>query len=79
MAEILRKIRENAGLSQTQVAERIGLSSKTKNSYISHLEKGRLKNPALGLILLYHVLVVRLGLNFLENWIELILNKDTKR
>ncbi|MEO0114772.1 MAG: helix-turn-helix transcriptional regulator [candidate division WOR-3 bacterium] len=53
MAEILRKIRENAGLSQTQVAERIGLSSKTKNSYISHLEKGRLKNPALGLILLY--------------------------
>ncbi|MEO0114601.1 MAG: helix-turn-helix transcriptional regulator [candidate division WOR-3 bacterium] len=53
MGEILRKIREGVGLSQTEVAERIGLSSKTKDSYISHLEKGRLKNPALGLILLY--------------------------
>jgi|GEM_PF-520835 transcriptional regulator with XRE-family HTH domain len=53
MAGILRKVRERAGLSQAEVAERIGLSSKTKDSYISHLEKGRLKNPALGLILLY--------------------------
>ncbi len=53
MGEILRKIREDAGLSQTELAERIGLSSKTKDSYISHLEKGRLKNPALGVILLY--------------------------
>jgi transcriptional regulator with XRE-family HTH domain len=53
MAELLKKIRIKAGLSQSEVAERIGLSSKTKDSYISHLEKGRLKNPALGLILLY--------------------------
>ena len=53
MAELLKKIRTKAGLSQTEVAKRIGLFSKTKDSYISHLEKGRLKNPALGLILLY--------------------------
>ena len=53
MAELLKKMRIKSGLSQTEVAERIGLSSKTKDSYISHLEKGRLKNPALGLILLY--------------------------
>jgi transcriptional regulator with XRE-family HTH domain len=53
MAGLLQKIRIRAGLSQSEVAKRIGLSSKTKDSYISHLEKGRLKNPALGLILLY--------------------------
>ena len=53
MSELLKKIRIKAGLSQSEVADRIGLSSKTKDSYISHLEKGRLKNPALGLILLY--------------------------
>jgi transcriptional regulator with XRE-family HTH domain len=53
MAGLLQKIRIKAGLSQSEVAKRIGLFSKTKDSYISHLEKGRLKNPALGLILLY--------------------------
>jgi transcriptional regulator with XRE-family HTH domain len=53
MAELLKKIRIKAGLLQSEVAERIGLSFKTKDSYISHLEKGRLKNPALRLILLY--------------------------
>jgi transcriptional regulator with XRE-family HTH domain len=53
MAELLKKIRIKSGLSQAEIAERIGLSSKTKDSYISHLEKGRLMNPALSLILLY--------------------------
>ncbi len=58
MAEILRKIPERAGLSQTEVAERIGLfnnSFLSNNSfaYISFLESCKIKNPSLGVILLY--------------------------
>ncbi len=53
MAENLKKIREKAGLSQLEVAKRIGLIYKTADSFISHLEKGRIKNPSLGAILLY--------------------------
>jgi transcriptional regulator with XRE-family HTH domain len=50
MAELLRKIRERAGLSQAEVAERIGLSKQSGN--ISHLEKGVVKNPPLGTVLM---------------------------
>jgi DNA-binding XRE family transcriptional regulator len=53
MAENLKKIREKARLSQIEVAKRIGLTYKTADSFISHLEKGRIKNPSLGVILLY--------------------------
>ncbi len=53
MAENLKKVREKAGLSQIEVANRIGLRYKTADSFISHLEKGRIKNPSLGAILLY--------------------------
>jgi transcriptional regulator with XRE-family HTH domain len=53
IADLLKKVREESGLSQAAVAERIGLSLKSGKGYISHLEKGRIKNPALGLILLY--------------------------
>jgi transcriptional regulator with XRE-family HTH domain len=53
MADNLRKIRKKAGLSQIEVANRIGLRYKTADSFISHLEKGRIKNPSLGAILLY--------------------------
>ncbi|MEO0115735.1 MAG: helix-turn-helix transcriptional regulator [candidate division WOR-3 bacterium] len=52
MAEILRKIPERAGLSQTEVAERIGLSNNSF-AYISFLESCKIKNPSLGVILLY--------------------------
>jgi transcriptional regulator with XRE-family HTH domain len=63
MAQLLKKLQERAGLSQAEGAERIRLSSKIKDSYISHLEKGGLKNPALGLILPY----LRTGG---ESWLE---------
>jgi transcriptional regulator with XRE-family HTH domain len=53
MAGNLKKIREKAGLSQLEVAKRIGLTYKTADSFISHLEKGSIKNPSLGAILLY--------------------------
>ena len=53
MAQLLKKIREKAGLSQIEVAKRIGFSYKSAGSFISHLEKGSLKNPSLGVILLY--------------------------
>jgi transcriptional regulator with XRE-family HTH domain len=52
MADILSKIRKKAGLSQTEIAERIGLSSKSF-AYISFLENGKIKNPSLGAILPY--------------------------
>uniref|UniRef100_A0A7C6EC64 XRE family transcriptional regulator n=1 Tax=candidate division WOR-3 bacterium TaxID=2052148 RepID=A0A7C6EC64_UNCW3 len=43
-------MREESGLSQAEVAERIGLSLKSGKGYISHLVKGRIKNPPSGRI-----------------------------
>jgi len=47
IADLLKKVREESGLSQAAVAERIGLSLKSGKGYISHLEKGRLKKSCL--------------------------------
>ena len=52
MADILSRIHKQAGLSQTEVAERIGLSRKSY-PYISYLESGKIKNPSLASIVLY--------------------------
>jgi transcriptional regulator with XRE-family HTH domain len=51
MAAQLRQLRGKAGLTQTEVAERIGMSSTSGD--ISHLERGIIQNPPLGTILLY--------------------------
>uniref|UniRef100_A0A7C6EC15 XRE family transcriptional regulator n=1 Tax=candidate division WOR-3 bacterium TaxID=2052148 RepID=A0A7C6EC15_UNCW3 len=53
IADLLKKVREESGLSQAAVAERIGLSLKSGKGYISHLEKGWIKNPPIGTILLF--------------------------
>jgi len=53
IGQILTKVREKSGLSQIEVAERIGLSKKTGQGYISRLEKGKTKNPPIQTILLY--------------------------
>ena len=53
IAKLLISTREKAGLYQAEVAKRIGLSIKSGSGYISHLEKGRVKNPPIGTILLY--------------------------
>jgi transcriptional regulator with XRE-family HTH domain len=53
MAEKLRKIRENARLTQPEVALRIGVKTKSGKSFISQLESGMVKNPTLKTILDY--------------------------
>lgn len=53
IAKLLKATREKAGLYQAEIAKRIGLSNKSGKGYISHLEKGRVKNPPIGTILLY--------------------------
>jgi transcriptional regulator with XRE-family HTH domain len=53
IGQLLRKVREKSRLSQIEVTERIGLSSKSGQGYISRLEKGRVKNPPLHTILQY--------------------------
>ncbi|MDH5186424.1 MAG: helix-turn-helix domain-containing protein [candidate division WOR-3 bacterium] len=53
IAKLLKSTREKAGLYQAEVAKRIGLSNKSGKGYVSHLEKGRVKNPPIGTILLY--------------------------
>jgi len=53
LAELLKETRIKAGLTQADVAERIGLSVKSGKGYVSHLEKGIVKNPPLLTILLY--------------------------
>jgi transcriptional regulator with XRE-family HTH domain len=53
IGQILTKVREKSGLSQIEVAERIGLSKKNGQGYISRLEKGKTKNPPIQTILFY--------------------------
>lgn len=53
IVELLKKLREQAGLSQAEVAERMGLSRKSGYKYIYRLEKGLIKNPSLLTILNY--------------------------
>jgi len=53
MAEKLRKIRENARLTQPEVALRIGIKTKSGKSFVSQLESGMVKNPTLKTILDY--------------------------
>jgi transcriptional regulator with XRE-family HTH domain len=53
IGQLLTKVREKSSLSQTEVAQRIGLSKKFGQGYISRLEKGKTKNPPLQTILLY--------------------------
>ncbi|MDH5186849.1 MAG: helix-turn-helix domain-containing protein [candidate division WOR-3 bacterium] len=53
MANILRQIREKAGLSQREVALRMGIKSKSGRSFIAQLEIGRIKNPTLRTIFDY--------------------------
>jgi transcriptional regulator with XRE-family HTH domain len=51
--ELLRKFRAKSGLSQSEVAERIGLPKKSGHSYVSRLESGKAKSLPLLRILSY--------------------------
>lgn len=53
IAKLLLQVRQQANLSQKEVAKQIGLSQKSGKGFISHLEKGRIKNPPIGTILLF--------------------------
>jgi transcriptional regulator with XRE-family HTH domain len=53
IAVLLRKYRQASKLKQKQIAERMGISSKYGESYISRLEKGQISNPKLDTILRY--------------------------
>ncbi|MCX7784720.1 MAG: helix-turn-helix domain-containing protein [candidate division WOR-3 bacterium] len=53
MAELLKKMRLRAHLSQQQVAVRLGLSPKSGKKYISSLERGEIRNPTIGTVLRY--------------------------
>jgi transcriptional regulator with XRE-family HTH domain len=53
MGMLLAKFREQAGLSQSEVAERMGLSLKSGYKYISRLEKSQIKKPYQDTILNY--------------------------
>ncbi len=50
MGRRLRELRRAAGLSQTELAVRIGLERKSGKTVVSRLELGRLKQPSLGLV-----------------------------
>jgi len=53
MAKILRRLRENANLTQKEVATRMGVKTKYGQSLIAQLEMGKVKNPSLRTILDY--------------------------
>jgi transcriptional regulator with XRE-family HTH domain len=47
MGERLAQIRKQAKLSQKEVAERMGIKSKSGQAYIARLENGIIKNPSI--------------------------------
>jgi len=53
MANILRRIREKANLTQKEVALRMEIKTKSGRSFIAQLENGLMKNPTLRTILDY--------------------------
>jgi len=53
MAKILRRLRENANLTQKEVATRMGIKTKYGQSLIAQIEMGEVKNPSLRTILDY--------------------------
>jgi transcriptional regulator with XRE-family HTH domain len=53
MGARLRELRTRKGLTQDEVAERVGLHGKGRWNLIGRLEKGRIGNPSLGLITFY--------------------------
>lgn len=71
MGNLLVNIRNKARLSQNEVAEAIGMSSKLGHSYISRLENGKIKNPFLGTIILYLDACHTPYLNFFAKFSEL--------
>ena len=53
MAKILRRLRENANLTQKEIATRMGIKTKYGQSLIAQIEMGKVKNPGLRTILDY--------------------------
>ncbi|MBM3322668.1 helix-turn-helix domain-containing protein [candidate division WOR-3 bacterium] len=50
LPELFRAARLRAGLSQTQVAEAIGMEPRSGRTYVSRLERGQARNPTLGVV-----------------------------
>jgi len=53
MGARLRKIRTDRGLTQDEVAARMGLKGKCRWTFITRLEQGNIKNPYLSTVTLY--------------------------
>jgi transcriptional regulator with XRE-family HTH domain len=53
MAKILRRLRENANLTQKEIASRMGIKTKYGQSLIAQIEMGKVTNPSLRTILDY--------------------------
>ncbi len=53
MGSLLASVRKNAHLTQKEIGERLGFSSRSGRVYVSRLEKGGINNPSLWLILKY--------------------------
>ncbi|MCX8015318.1 MAG: helix-turn-helix domain-containing protein, partial [candidate division WOR-3 bacterium] len=53
IGELLASYRRRCRLTQSELANRLGLSSKSGTVSISHLENGKFKNLSLDLILNY--------------------------
>ncbi|MEO0092072.1 MAG: helix-turn-helix transcriptional regulator [candidate division WOR-3 bacterium] len=53
LGKLLKEVRNQANLTQSELAKRLGLSATSGFTYISQLETGKIKNPSLMLILRY--------------------------
>jgi transcriptional regulator with XRE-family HTH domain len=53
LGEKLRSLRVRAGLTQAEVAERMGLTGKSSGNVVGHLEQGRARNPSVMTLTLF--------------------------
>jgi transcriptional regulator with XRE-family HTH domain len=76
MGSLLADIRKKAHLTQKEVGERLGFSSRSGRVYVSRLEKGGINNPSLWLILKYLNICEKSWSAFFEKLSGIYFNKQ---
>jgi transcriptional regulator with XRE-family HTH domain len=74
-AERLSQLRKKAGINQTEVAIQLGFSKENGKTFVSNLEKGRIDNPSMGIILTY---LDAIGVSWITFFTELSNERDKR-
>jgi transcriptional regulator with XRE-family HTH domain len=77
--KLLTDIRKKAHLTQEEMGERLGFSGKSGRVYVSRLERGRIENPSLWLILKYLSICEKPWASFFEQLSGIYFNKEHEK